>query len=130
MKLFGHFNGKFGPRNKYGNKKISHAGYSFASKGEADLFDYLKLLEHQKELKDIQVQATVHLTEGRSQIRYIADFKVFSIKDNRDEWYEFKGFETPEWRLKRRLWMDFGPGPLKIYKKSGRIFLFDEIFPG
>jgi len=33
-------------------------------------------------------------------------------------WVEFKGFETASWRIKRKLWLHYGPGPLEIYKKG------------
>jgi len=52
------------------------------------------------------------------------------LKANAKIWIEFKGFETPLWRLKRRLWMFYGPGPLHVYKMGrGRIYLDEIITP-
>lgn len=34
--------------------------------------------------------------------------------------FEAKGFETEVWRLKRRLWKFYGPGPLEVWRSAGR----------
>ena len=98
---------------KYKNVRISHAGYAFASKGEAALFDELKLREKAGELKDIKCQTHVYLTLAR--INYIADFSAIDVKENCPVWFEFKGFETDVWKIKKRLWKYYGPGALFIY---------------
>ena len=116
------------PFNKYNAKRVNHSGYSFASKGEAALFDSLKFLEKIGEIKDIQVQDHVHLTKSR--ILSIPDFKVIDTKTELPIWYEFKGFETDVWRIKRRLWKNYGPGLLKIFKmRSKGPSLDEEILP-
>lgn len=94
-------------------KKTEYAGYSFASKLEANTFALLKLRERAREIRDIQVQDTIYLTNA--QIKYIPDFKWFEIADNDFAWGESKGIETPEWRIKRRLWGSYGPGKLHIW---------------
>jgi len=111
----GGFNAKYGG-HKYGAKRIDHAGFSFASKGEAALYDVLKVLEKGGELTDIKCQDVVYLTDAR--IMYKPDFRVLDRKNNRLEWHEFKGFETSDWRIKRRLWKYYGPGPLHIWGGS------------
>jgi hypothetical protein len=65
-------------KSKYGAEKTGHAGYSFASKLEAAVFDYLKMLEAAGEVRDIQCQNTIYLT--RARISYRADFKAYDIK--------------------------------------------------
>lgn len=113
---------------KYGSTKVSHAGYSFASKAEAGLFDLLSLLERAGEIRNLKCQDTVYLTEAR--IQYRADFTAWDIKLEQQVWYEFKGFETDAWRIKRRLWMHYGPGILKVYKgRAGAIRLHEELKP-
>lgn len=113
---------------KFANEKTEIAGYSFASKGEAALFSQLKLEERAGHIKDIQVQSHVYLTEAR--IDYVADFKIFDIKLNQIVYIEFKGFETPVWRIKRRLYQHYGPGRLRVYKQIGnRIAMTEEIIP-
>lgn len=117
--------------HKYKAKKEDLDGYSFPSKGHAACYGMLKLLQRACEIKILQVEDHVYLSDAR--ILYIADFRIFDLKINREAWCEFKGFETPEWRLKRKLWITYGPGPLRIYKSTGgrnpRIFLFEEIIP-
>lgn len=122
--------GNFKPKrafNKFGNKRVSHAGYSFASKLEAEVFDLLKLREKAGEIRDVKCQVQVYLTDAK--IVYKPDFKFFNIGKDRDEWGEAKGLETPEWRIKRKLWLHYGPGPLLVYKRNGTIFLAEEIIP-
>jgi len=115
------------PQNKFGNTKISYGGRSFASKLEKDLYDFLRIRELGGEIRDLKCQTQVHLTNAR--IIYKPDYAYFNLLKNREEWAEAKGFETPEWRIKRRLWMHYGPGPLLVYKKSGTLFLAEEIIP-
>lgn len=114
--------------HKYRAKREERAGYSFGSKLEAALYDFLKLRESAGEISEIQVQDHVYLTEAR--INYIADFKVFDNVENEYVWYEAKGVELPTWRLKRKLWMYYGPGKLRIYKGYWKKpFLHEEINP-
>lgn len=112
---------------KFGNKKTQRDGRSFASKLEAELYDLLRLRELAGEIQFLKCQVQVHLTDAR--IIYKPDFSYLNLVKNRNEWAEGKGFETPEWRIKRRLWMHYGPGPLLVYKKSGTLFLAEEIIP-
>lgn len=115
-------------RGKYGEVKTTLAGYSFASKAEAALFQELKLKEKAGLLTDIKIQDKVSLS--RAKIIYIADFSALNLETEEREWYEFKGFETEKWRIKRRLWMSYGPGKLLIYKgRVGKIFLHETLTP-
>jgi len=114
--------------SKYKNSKTTFAGRRFDSKAEAGLFGHLKLLELAGEIKDIRCQESVYLTDAR--IQYIADFSCFHVESNQKQWVEFKGLETAVWRIKRRLWMHYGPGKLVVYKGSHkRIFIAEEIVP-
>jgi hypothetical protein len=110
----------FGSRPWLGNRqsyyqtpKVSHAGYSFGSKGEASLFDYLKLREKVGEIINVEVQKHVKLT--KAGIVYIADFMAWDCVLEQPVWYEYKGFETEVWKIKKRLWKYYGPGRLEIY---------------
>lgn len=119
-----------GALSKYGNKIASSSnGQSFSSQAERDLYELLMLMERAGEIQDIQVQDHVYLTEAR--ILYIADFKYRNLISGEEEWAEMKGFETDVWRIKRRLWIaGYGPGCLKVYKKSGvRVYLAETINP-
>ena len=115
--------------NKYSAKRVSHAGYSFASKLEAAVFDILKLRECAGEIKDIQCQAHVKLTQAK--IVYIPDFKFTDVKSGEECYAEAKGLETSDYRIKRRLWMYYGPATLEIWKGNhARPFLHETIVPG
>lgn len=110
-------------KHKYGASKTERHGMSFSSKLEASLYDQLLLMQMAKEIKSIQVQDHVYLTDAR--IQYIADYKCL-MADDTTEWFEAKGFETPVWRIKRRLWMHYGPGKLHIYMRCGSGLKLDE----
>ena len=60
----------------------------------------------------------------------IPDFKVECLKTNEIYWVEAKGFETDVYRIKRRLWLWYGPGRLEVYKGSAqRVTLFETLVP-
>ena len=102
-------------RKKYNAEKVTHSGYSFASKLESSLYGILLLMQKAGEIKEIQVQDTVYLTDAR--IMYKPDFKC-TRHDDTVFWAESKGYETTDWRIKRRLWMHYGPGELQIWNGS------------
>jgi len=103
-------------KHKYGAKKVeNHGSYSFGSKLEAAVFDLLNLQLNLGLILNIQVQDSIYLTE--SEILYKPDFKVTGI-DGSSYWVEAKGFKTPVWAIKKRLWKNYGPGELHIYEGS------------
>lgn len=99
--------------SKFKNKRTERAGYSFSSGLEAATFSILKLQEAAGEIEILKVQDRVLLTNAK--IAYIADFKCRDKITNEEFWVESKGFQTPEWRIKKRLWEHYGPGKLIIY---------------
>lgn len=104
-------------QEKYKNVRIRVAGRSFQSKGEASCFNMLELMERAGEISELRCQTQVYLTKAK--IIYKPDFTWKDNKSGRYYWGEYKGFETPEWRIKRRLWQHYGPGPLVVYKQAG-----------
>lgn len=113
---------------KYKNKKVHHAGYSFASQFECAVFNLLLLREKAGEIRDIQCQDHIYLTEAR--ICYIPDFKFVDLQTNNFAWAEAKGFETDVWKIKKRLWEHYGPGRLEIYKGNAKkVFLKETVIP-
>lgn len=115
-------------RSKYRNSRVQHAGYSFASQFECAVFNFLMLREKAGEIKEIQCQDHVYLTEAR--ICYIADFKFIDLKTKAETWAEAKGFETDVWKIKKKLWEYYGPGKLEIYKGSAKkVFLKEVVNP-
>lgn len=119
---------RFPKPHKYKAKKTEFYGYSFDSQLEAALYGHLKLLAAADEIRNIQIKPNVRLTQA--DILMIPDFKAFDRRRLCEVYYEAKGFETPEWRLKRRLWTVYGPGPLQVFKGTYRkIFIAEEIIP-
>lgn len=114
--------------HKYGANRTSRAGYSFSSKLEGALFDYLRFLELSGDISNIRVQPHVKLT--KAQITMIPDFVVFNNKEQIDHWYEAKGYQTDVYRIKRRLWQHYGPGALFVYGGSAKsLKLIETIVP-
>lgn len=107
-----------GSSAKMGNRRTELGGYSFSSKLEAAGYQMLKSQEEAGEIVIEQVQAHVYLTDAR--ILYIPDFKCIRVESNIPFFVEMKGFETSEWRIKRRLWQYYGPGELHVYKGDYR----------
>lgn len=115
-------------QHKYGAKRSEVYGYSFASQLERNVFLLLKAMEQKGEIEIERVQDQIMLSEAA--IMYKPDFKVRDLATGESYHVEAKGFETPEWRIKRRLWIAYGPNDLHIYKGSGtRIKLHEVIKP-
>lgn len=117
-------------RRKYGNKKVEHAGRTFDSKLETGLFDLLSLKERAGSIRNLKHQpGSVFLSKAR--IQYRPDFSWESCETDIQEWGESKGFETPEWRIKRKLWGAYGPGKLFIWIGSAaHLTLKEVLIPG
>jgi predicted nuclease of restriction endonuclease-like RecB superfamily len=88
-------------RHKYNAKATVVDGIRFASKAEATYYENLKFLKSRKIILDFKVQPKYPLYAG---INYIADFEV-RHSTHRDV-VDVKGFETPVFRLKKRLFED------------------------
>lgn len=99
-------------------KRVRHAGFSFASQLEAALYDILVQRKADGEIDDIQLQPQVRLT--RAGILMKPDFRATCTATGKELYFEAKGFETDIWRLKRRLWEVYGPGPLEVWKGSAK----------
>lgn len=81
------------------------------------------------EIDDITVKPkNVRLTAAK--ILYIPDFSIIDLKLKELVYVEAKGFETSDWRIKRRLWLHYGPGLLRIYKGTAKsLTLTEELRP-
>ena len=109
---------------KYKAQRVSYDHHSFASKFEAAIYQWLKLREANGEITDIKCQETIYLTEAK--IIYKPDFSYIDNKTEIRIYAEAKGYETTDWRIKRRLWQFYGPGSLEIYKGSAKSFSLHE----
>lgn len=112
--------------NKFGAEKVTSGGRTFDSGSEHEMFETLKLMERGGLIKEI-----VHHPGEIALTRFVSyhpDFRVFDVKRQTYLYIEFKGFKSPEWRIKRNLYREFGKLPLQIWKKEkNRIYLHEEI---
>lgn len=104
------------PARDFNNKEVEIDGRNFSSKLEGAVYQLLKARELAGEIKDIEIQNHVYLTDAR--IHYIPDFKFTFVATDTPGWAEAKGFENERWPMKKRLWKAYGPGPLEIWKGS------------
>lgn len=101
-------------KHKFRAKRVEVDGFQFPSQLEGAVFKILKLEELAGELEIVRRQSRVKLT--LAEILYIPDFECIATATRNPFFVEAKGFETSDWRLKRRLWKFYGPAPLHIYK--------------
>lgn len=102
-------------KTKYGSKKTEVDGHTFDSKAEARYYEQLKWLLEHKEIKSFRLQPRYTLLEsfkknGKTfrKIEYIADFEITHL-DGSIEVVDVKGFETPVFALKRKLFEKLYP---------------------
>jgi hypothetical protein len=117
-------------QTKYGNKRTEVSGYSFSSRLEADLFLFLKQLEHCGEYQNVRCQVNVSLTDA--EIKMIPDFAAVHKATGEVHYFEAKGFVTAVYAIKRRLWKaGYGPGTLFVYVRSGKagLKLLETLIP-
>lgn len=116
-----------GRDSKYGAKRtVTADGISFASRLEACRWGELLLLQSAGVISGLRRQVRVKLS--RAGIGYVPDF---TYTENGVVVHEdTKGFATPEFSIKKRLWKAYGPGPLRIVKRvSGRLVMVEEVVP-
>jgi hypothetical protein len=111
-------------RNKYGNKEAAPCKLNHAHRSKLE-GSVCAMLQLDKQSKIIQTEQHVHLTNAR--ILYIPDFTLQNVITGSISYAEAKGFETPEWRIKRRLWKHYGPAPLQIWRGTYQKPFLDEI---
>ena len=96
--------------SKYRNTKTTVAGVTFDSKREAARHAELLLLQRVGHITDLRLQVPFELVKGvkfagaaraRPAIRFVADF-VYTER-GREVIEDSKGFETPEFKIKRHL---------------------------
>ena len=100
---------------KYGSKKTVVDGHTFDSQAEARYYEQLKWLLEHKEIKSFRLQPRYTLFEsfkknGKTfrKTEYIADFEIIHL-DGSIEVIDVKGYETPVFALKRKLFEKMYP---------------------
>lgn len=117
--------------NKYGNSKIKTPGHWFDSKLEQAVFYMLTLRERAGEIRNLKHHAGgVFLSAARIELRPDFTWEIGDPMFPIQEWGEAKGLETDAYRIKRRLWKAYGPGPLYVWVgKSSAITLKETLIP-
>ena len=102
-------------RSKYRNVATVVDGVRYASKAEARRAQELKRMVQCGAYNKVERQPLFQLGD----VRYRADFQIWAKGDPwGDSWVEeVKGFETPRFRLIKRLWRRYGPCRLVVLKR-------------
>jgi len=108
--------------NKYGRKKVTDGVRSYDSKLERAVGEMLWLMEKAGEIEDLKFQVEVRLT--RANVLMKPDFSF--LENGVRIYLEAKGFPTPVYNLKKRLWKVYGPGELRVYGGSYKSFKLIE----
>jgi hypothetical protein len=109
---------------KYNAKKVVIEGVQFDSTFEGKRWMELQAMKWAGEISDLRRQVHVHLTAG---IKMIVDYSYF---DNHgvQVYEDAKGVETAVFKLKKRLWAEYGPGPLLL--SSAKRGVYQVVTPG
>jgi hypothetical protein len=92
-----------GPKpSKYGNKRTEYEGRVYASKREAERAQELDLIKRAGAVLHWSPQVSFELPGG---VRYVADFVVI-WKDWTVTVEDTKGFQTKEYRIKKKLFAE------------------------
>lgn len=107
------------PMNKFNAQKTEINWVKFASKIEANVYSFL--LSEGVEILELQPKFELqekyrHEWEAIRAINYVSDFRVLY------NWHEFivevKGMQTPEWKLKKKMFHKKFPHEKLIVVKS------------
>jgi hypothetical protein len=97
-------------RTKFFNKRTEYNGRLYDSKGEAGLAQEIDLLIKSGKLLKVEPQKNFPLygLHGAQICNHKVDFFV-KLKNGTEQVWEYKGFATPIWRLKLKLFVDNYP---------------------
>ncbi len=109
--------------HKYGAKRTEVDGIKFASKREAERYQYLKMLVKSNKIFDLELQVKFELCPkftyaGKAEraISYVADFVYLDGNANKIV-EDVKGFSTQVYKIKRKLFLH----------KYGEDYIFREV---
>ena len=124
--------------SKYHAKEVWIGGIRFQSQGEGDRYLYLRELQRLGKIRDLQLQVPFSLfppvyeqktlTRGPRKgqtvngrliwegVSYIADF-VYNLPDGTKVVEDYKGVETPVFKIKNRLMHELLGVDIKIVKR-------------
>ena len=108
---------------KYNSKKTIVDGIKFDSMSEANF--YLKIKGYNR-YEILELQPKVYLTDAR--ILYKPDFFILDKHTQEKFYVDVKGFMTPVFALKARLWRHFADLPLRIYTAKKNYYELTNLF--
>lgn len=89
---------------KYKNKIVKQDDITFHSSNECSRYGTLKLLLRAGHIRDLKLQVRFKLEVcGMLICTYVADFVYFDLYKAKEIVEDFKGFLTPEYKLKKKL---------------------------
>jgi len=118
--------------NKFKATKKEVNGIKFDSKGEAERYQYLLMLQSAGEIKGLTLQPSFILAESfrhkgilHRAIGYRADFNYFDVTLDTKVVEDFKGVETPLFKLKKKLLISkfLGEFVFRASKTKGKGYL-------
>lgn len=121
--------------SKYGAKKVTIDGITFDSKAEGRYYEHLLKLKKTGVVEDFEMQKVFTLLDrfahphtGRivRAVTYRADFEVY-YTDGRVEVVDIKGFPTPEFKIKAKMFMFRYQIPLVIIAWDRKTKTFVEV---
>ena len=119
------------PAPNFGAKPIHDfkTGRHHASKGEYQYWCHLENLERGGAIRGLKHQPKVTLIADKPTVTWRADASY--IEDGREVWDDYKPRPfTPRENLLMKLWVHFGPGPLRIIgEKKGRFTTRKVVVP-
>ena len=108
-------------KTKYRNHKVRLDGRTFASKLEAGRYVDLKLMEKAGLIHGLRCQVTFRLEVNSLLVcRYIADFTYFMKGSLVQVVEDAKGYQTPEYLLKKNLMLAIHGIAIQEFKKEPR----------
>lgn len=96
--------------HKFKAKPTEIDGEKFSSKKEARYYAELLIRQKVGEVVFFLRQVPFHLPGG---VKYVVDFVEF-LADGTCDFVEVKGFETPEWKIKKKMVEDIYPVKIKV----------------
>jgi hypothetical protein len=111
-------------RRKYNNKRTEYNGRAYDSKAEAERAMALDVACQSGDLLYWQPQVTFPLGPDDSlRVDFLVWYRDGSVRAE-----DVKGFETREFKRKRRLWTKYAPCPLCIVKRAGRGWTVETVY--
>ena len=109
-------------RQKFNAKPVHDmaTGRSFDSTEEYKRWNALQILERAGEIADLVFKPPAVVLDALAGIKWRIDFRY--TEKGRTVWEDCKPRPmTPAERIKVKLWMAYGPGPLRITGRGGKL---------